>query len=337
MRFLAVAIAALFALPSIVFAQAASVTGPTPPPQNGLICVGGFVYSYSGTVNGVSSYLFGGSTCGGTTNTSGVYQHALHPVVDGPNSLQYTSAKEALDLASIDVEGDARFSDQSDADTVGGALSYFDAPGTDGEKLEGRYERNWRPFEGQRTRGLLNVPVDAIVDNRTGQAAVGALASGGLEFQAAPGWSVTPRAAVGAATGDSFLGGDGVLGSLSLGSRYRLPQVGRGDLVIGNMVAVTADSRSHNEDFMLRNGAAYQFPIKQLFFGRQMSARISYVNTYVGGDGIGIHDYHELAVNFGVRLREQDARNRFELLRFGILYTHADKYDAATLTLGYRF
>ena len=128
-----------------------------------------------------------------------------------------------------------------------------------------------------------------------------------------------------------------MLGNLSLGSRYRFPQVSRGDLVVGDMIAYTGESGYGNQNAILRNGVAYQWPLKQMMFGRQVSARISYVNTWITGNAVPYRDYNELAVNFGVRMREQDVRSRFELLRVGLLYTNAENYNAITLTAGYRF
>lgn len=336
---LAIAVVAALALaPVVAQAQPAIITVATPPGPGGLICSGGFVYSFVGTdtTTGLNRYALGGSTCGATGASTGVLGHAYYPVTDGPNSVQFTSARVALDLESIDVEGAARF-DPGDADTVGGAVTYYDAPGTQGERLEGRYEKNWRPFEGDRTRAIVNLPVTGIVENNSGQVAGAGLLSGGLEIPVAANWSLTPRAGIGGATGPAVFGGDGILGTVSLTSRYRVAQVSRGDLVIGNMISYTGDTAFGNNNVIFRNGVAYQWPLKHMMFGRQVSARVSYVNTYITGDPVGIDDYHELAINFGVRMREQDVRSRFELLRFGILYTHADTYDAVTATVGYRF
>ena len=338
-------LAALLAAPAVAFAQAASITIPLPPPSGGLICQGGFVYSYSGPSGTQFTYLLGGTPCtggpfpftlaGGTGG--GGFFHAYSHVADGPNSIQFQSYRAALDLASIDVEGADRFSITGDADTVGGAGTYFDSTGVDGERVEGKYEKRWRPFEGQRTRALIDLPVQATVLNGSGDVAGGALLSGGLEIPVQPNWSISPRAAFGGAAGSDAFGDDGVTGTVSATSRYRFPQVGRGDLVLGNMIAYTGDSALGRNNVVFRNGIAYQWPLKQMMFGRQVSVRASYVNTYIAGDAVGIDLYHEVALNFGVRLREQDIRNKFEALRFGILYTNASDYNAVTLTVGYRF
>jgi hypothetical protein len=318
--------------PGIAAAQAALINVPIPPPPGGLICYQGFIYAFSaGPFGTLYQYTLGGSTCG--SHDGGF---AANIVSDGANSLQYTSARAAMDLSTVDIEGPDRFS-QDDSDTIGGTAAYWKGSGSDGETLEGRYQHSWRPFEGQRTIARVNVWGSALNDNSVNKQAVTGTLSGGLEFQATPNWSITPRVSVGAAGGSDFFGGDGALGSLSVASRYRFPQVGRGDLVLGNLLSVTDDTQSHSAAVISRNGLAYQFPIKQQMFGRQMSARLSYVNTYVDGSDIGLNDYHEFAINFGVRNREQTVRSPIDLLRFGVLWTHANDYDSGTFTLGFRF
>jgi len=102
---------------------------------------------------------------------------------------------------------------------------------------------------------------------------------------------------------------------------------------------------STTENYVLRNGLAYQLPLKSRIFGRQSSLRASYVFTYNGGDqGLAYRELHEFGLNFGVRTREAEQKNGFEQMRIGVLYTHARNvydtksgYDAFTLTAGYRF
>ena len=311
------------------------ITNVAPSTSNPTVCFQGMVYAFAGTGTQPNTFVYapGGSKCGGGSTDE---RNPGRGLVGSPNSVQYLSQRTALDLESVDVEGDARFTDAGDSDTIGGAGTYSNASGQDGERLEGRYERNWRPFEGSRTRAIINVPLQLNVDN-SGSLNVGGLLQGGLEIPVEPNWSVTPRAGIGGSIGGRYSGEDGVLGALSLGSRYRFPQVSRGDLVIGNMIAYTGESGYGDQNALLRNGVAYQWPLKQMVFGRQVSARISYVNTWITGNAVPYRDYNELAVNFGVRMREQDVRSRFELLRVGLLYTNAENYNAITLTAGYRF
>jgi hypothetical protein len=153
-----------------------------------------------------------------------------------------------------------------------------------------------------------------------------------------PNWSLTPRLAVGASSGSDFYGGDGYVGTASLTSRYRFAQVGRGDLVLGNTVLFTTENQNDTQNVVFRNGLAYQFALQRRVFGRQSTFRASYVNTRVEGDAVGIDDYHEFAMNLGVRMREQDVRNKFELLRFGFLLTPGRlRLPGRDAHVGYRF
>lgn len=357
MKKVLVALAVLFAAPTIAHAQAATITVNIPPPPGGLICAGGsvsfttpgegFVYSFSSPApGGQFTYNLGGSPCVGTTlsftighsgGSTGSF-HAYEGLNGGPNSAQFQAIRSSLDLAEIQDEGDARFDldVEGDADTIGYAGTYFDAPGVDGWKHEVRYARSFRPIEGSRTRAVITIPVQAVVVNDKTNL-IGTLAAG-MEHPVTSGWSLSPRVSISGSTGSDFFGGDGYVGTASLGSRYRFPQIGRGDLVLGNLIAFTAESENDTQNVVFRNGLAYQFPLQQRIFGRQSTMRASYVNTQIEGDPVGIDSYHEVAVNLGVRLREGEARNKFELLRFGFIYTRADSdYQSGTFTVGYRF
>lgn len=359
MRNSLVALAALVAAPLLTpqaaQAQAASVTNNIPPPPGGLICVGsttlttpgtGFVYFFvSPAPSGQFTYNLGGSPCAGTITAftvtagggGGGSFHAYQGLYGGPNSAQFLAVREALDLESIQPEGEARFDLESDSDTIGVTGTYFEADGgTEGGRLEARYERNFRPFEGSRTRALITVPVQAItVDNKSN---FNGVLAGGFEVPVQANWSLTPKLAVGASSGSDYFGGDGYVATASLTSRYRFAQVGRGDLVLGNTILVTTESQNDTQNVVFRNGLAYQFNLQRRIMGRQATARASYVNTRIEGDEVGIDDYHEIAFNIGVRQREQDVRNRFELIRVGVLVTLADfDYRAVTGTVGVRF
>jgi hypothetical protein len=140
-----------------------------------IICVGtttltvpgeGVVYSFSSPApGGAFTYNLGGSLA---RDASELHAHGrrrrrgllprLPGPVRGPNSAQFLAVREALDLESIQPEGEDRFNIEGDADTIGVTGTYFEADqDTDGGRLEARYEKNFRPFEGQRTRALVNL------------------------------------------------------------------------------------------------------------------------------------------------------------------------------------
>lgn len=281
--------------------------------------------------------VFSTSNFAGFTALGGISGGGGNEALYGtPHSIQFAAFQEALNLADIDVEGISRFTDEGDADTIGVAYTHFGSNGVEGNRLEGRFEKSWRPFAGSRARAIVDVRGQAvwIGSNVTGAAIV----SAAVEVPVQPNWSLTGRVGGGGTLTQSFFGTGGGIYTASATSRWRAAQLGRGDLVIGNSViftGVTTAGGTKNAAF--RNGVSYQFPLQGLVFGRQTSVRLSYVNTYLVGDPVPYDIYHELAVNFGVRLRQDEQKSRFEALRVGLLYTRASRYNAGTLTVGYRF
>lgn len=275
-----------------------------------------------------------------------------NPTAGNPNSIQYSLLQSGLDLDSFDVVGagddsaaaaddddddGSRFDVDGDADTIGFAGTHWESGGFDGERYEARYQKAWRPMEGRRSRLVLDLPVSMVAVD--GETATSAAVSLGVEMPVSANWTLTPRAFVAHTWAGGYFGGDGDLYGASLASRFRLAQVGRGDLVLGNLVGYTKsdDGMGETENWVFRNGAAYQFPLKGLVFGRQASARFSYTHTLLEGDPVSFEEINEISANLGVRLREANFRNRFELLRIGLLHTFADDFNATTLTVGYRF
>ena len=116
---------------------------------------------YSGYYNipGTTTVIF----CNAPTYTDGYYGiYATEPRAGSPNSMQFQAASVALDLASLqDAELDISSPD-GDADTVGGAVTYFDAGDQHGERYEGRYQHTRRMGEGTRSRFLLDVPIHIL-------------------------------------------------------------------------------------------------------------------------------------------------------------------------------
>ncbi|WP_028642012.1 hypothetical protein [Novosphingobium acidiphilum] len=288
------------------------------------------------------------------------YGGAYYPTYGSPNSLQFQAAKTALDLETVDPEGDARLGPEGDSDTIGGAFTYWGVPGETGERYDAHYQHARRVFKGSRARLVIDAPVNVIqagtitsaFGSEKGATAVLGTVNVGLEMPVLPNWLITPRVAYGVAGAGGFFGGNGELATASLSSRYQIRQIGRGDLIIGNSVSYTHSAKIlTSQDFfaptinwVFRNGLAYQLPLKSRMFGRQSSLRASYVYTVTTGDPVTYKHEHEAGLSIGVRTREAEQKNGFEQLRVGLLYTHShfayvanSGYDSATLTLGYRF
>jgi len=296
---------------------------------------------------------------------------SLEPRYGGANSMQFQAAAVALDLQEPEPETDTGTKQEGDSDTIGGAFTYGKAGFQKSQRYELRYQHARRFKEGSRARLLIDVPLAishanqySVIFNlggapsapvkRDGGTAVYGTISAGVELPVTPNFLVTPRVAYSNLQAGAFFAFDAELLTTSVTTRYKLPQVGRGDLTFGGMVAYSHQIDTflskqpffQNDDYWtLRGGLAYQLPLKRRMFGRQSSVRASYVFTYLTGvPGQFYKDVHEVGLNIGVRTREAEQKNRFEQMRVGVLYTHARNRffgqassDAATLTLGYRF
>jgi opacity protein-like surface antigen len=288
---------------------------------------------------------------------------ALEPRYGGSNSMQFQNAAVALDLNEFEPDGTEP---SGDADTIGGAATYGKAGFQKYERFDLHYQHARRIKEGSRARLLIDVPLSVSHANefsvsffggspfKFGGTAVYGTLNVGLELPVNPNFLITPRIAYSNLQAGQYFGYDAELVTGSVTTRYKLPQVGRGDLTFGGMAAYshTIDTflakqpgYTSADYWTLRGGLAYQLPLKHRMFGRQSSIRASYVFTYETGQPFMMYKkVHELGLNIGVRTREAEQKNRFEQLRVGVLYTHATNEftsqahsDAGTLTLGYRF
>jgi hypothetical protein len=277
--------------------------------------------------------------------------------IGSPNSLQHTAVTTALNLNDLDYDDDPDtpgFDMEGDADTIGGAFTYWGGAGSEGQRYELRYQKAFRPFEGSRARVLVDPILNVLHVNKGDTAVLGTL-SAGVELPVQPNWLITPRVAFGVSNNDGYFGASSEVLTMSATSRYKIAQIGRGDLTIGNMVgwSTTTDTGIGKKPFFyfkedvwsFRNGIAYQLPFKgRMFGGRQGSLRASYTWTKLAGDPQAYENVHEAALSVGIRTREAEQKSRAEQLRIGLIYTHGTSsvahdfdFDAVTLTVGYRF
>lgn len=296
---------------------------------------------------------------------------AAEPRYGGANSLQFQTASVGLDLFDIQPEGEDRFLAEGDSDTIGAAFTYGKAGFQKIERFDLHYQHARRLHEGSRARLLIDVPINILhADKGTvlfrnppapdatfgfgGATDVAATVSVGVELPASRNLIITPRVSYSNSQAGGYFLYDAELAGASVTARYRLPKVGRGEVVFGGMVGYSREIHTFlskqilpaDQDFWtLRGGVAYQLPLKSRMFGRQASVRASYVYTYETGVPFALYkQVHEVGFNVGVRTREAEQKTRFEQMRFGILLTHAvnaftskANYNAATLTVGYRF
>lgn len=328
---------------------AAAQTSPCPP---------GYVFDNTVPTAPTFPCRFVGGANGGTSSSG---YTAAEPRYGSPNSIQFQQADTALAFDDFDPDTIGALGPDGDADTIGGAFTYWGAGGSDGERLDLRYRHARRLGEGSRARllldGVLNINHlngQKGLNGGDGATAVYGTISGGVELPVQPNWVITPRLNYSNLQAGQFYGKDAESLGGSVTSRAKLGQLGRGEFVLGNTIAYShtidtflAEQPFYdNEDFWtFRNGLAYQLPLKMRFSGRQTSLRGSYVFSYLtGAAGLNFRQVHELGLNIGVRAREVETKSGFEKLRLGVLYTHARNefsgkadYDSVTLTLGYRF
>jgi hypothetical protein len=278
----------------------------------------------------------------------------VDPIAGNPYSLQGTLIRDALDL-SADVSAlEASIAGAQAADEpawmVGVSVGQADAGRFASERLDARVQRTFRVMEGGRSRLKLEAPL-SFTQTEGAVQVVGGLAAA-LEMPLIDRrWSVEPRVAYGAVVAPD-LGSVGHMMSATVTSRLVFEQVGRGHIVIGNMVGYTTtlpvgffddeesglaavDPELGNGVF--RNGVAYQFPLRGQFLGRQPSVRASVTHTAFTGDPLFLDSYTDVGLSLGVRGREGTPRNAFELLRLSANFVFGEDYEAFNLTLGYRF
>ncbi len=283
----------------------------------------------------------------------------VSPLFGSPDSAQTAAVEGGFDLRDVQPEGQERFGAAGDTDTVGFAFTYWGAGSQKGQRYDLHYRHARNVFEGSRARLMIDVPVRLLHANRdkslfgtTGGTALLATVNVGLELPVNRNWVVTPRVSYGFTTGSAALGGQGEIATGSINSRYRIPNIGRGEIIIGNSVAYTHTVKALTNDkvfaptinWVFRNGIAFQYPLKARIQGRSASIRASYVFTTAAQDPLVYRDVHEFGLSLGVRSREAEQHASFEKLRLGVLFTHAKNqffagasYNAGTLTLGYRF
>lgn len=247
---------------------------------------------------------------------------AVDPVVGNPDSLQGLIVRTGLELGGGQDPFQMGVTDEPELLSAGATL--FSALGSDGERFEARLQKAW-PVLGQRARLLIDAPISVSDWEET---AVSGHVSAALDFPVVEGrWSVTPRVAFGITSSDE-LGGDGEMWSASLASRYLVPGVAGGRLVIGNMVAHTAttetgisgaDVNPDLSNWAFRNGAAFELP--------GAAWRVGYVFTNYTGDDLFVDQHHEVAVDF----------LGLSAARVGLRGTVGDDYEAITLSAGLRF
>lgn len=271
------------------------------------------------------------------------------PLAGNPNSLQAALTRSALDLSNGDsaIEQDPvpeGVAVPNDPWLVGATYNTGSAGRFDIDRVDARVQRSFRIFEGNRAMLKIDLPLNYSRIN--GADTYSAQLGIGLEVPLIDRkWSIEPRIGYGAVYSED-LGSVGHILQGSITSRYVINGVGRGRFVIGNMVgyAQTLDtpgtSANINPDlknWSLRNGIAYDLPLKARLFSRGSSMRASYAFTQYLGSDLRNNSFHEATLSFGLRGREDSPRATRDLIRINLSTIQARDFSSYTIGVGFRF
>lgn len=273
----------------------------------------------------------------------------VDPLAGNPGSLQSTMVRSALDLSVGDSlieeeDGNGGANTAGDPWIVGASYTTGSAGRFDIDRIDGRIQRSFRIFEGN--RALLKFDLPFNYSRISGSKGYSAQLGVGLEFPViARKWSLEPRVAYGAVY-SADAGSAGNIVQASVTSRYVVGGIGRGRLVIGNMIGYSttldpigtqANLNPDLKNTVLRNGVAYELPLKTRLGGRSASVRASYGFTKLLGSELRNDNFHEATLSFGIRGREESVRAARDLIRFNLSTIQAKGYSTYTAGIGFRF
>lgn len=266
-----------------------------------------------------------------------------------PGSLQATMVRNALDFTTSgslleEEPGPDGANTAGDPFVIGASYTTGGAGRFDIQRIDGRIQRSFRVFEGN--RALLKIDLPFNYSRISGAKGYSAQFGVGLEVPViAQRWSLEPRVAFGAVySGDSGTYGNVLQASVT--SRYVVNGLGRGRLVVGNMIGysttlnpigVQANLNPDLKNVVLRNGLAYELPLKGRVGGRSVSMRASYAFTKFFGSDLRNDNFHEATLSFGLRGREESVRARRDVIRLNLSTTQARGYHTYTAGFGFRF
>lgn len=270
---------------------------------------------------------------------------AVDPLAGNPFSLMSNMARSALDLTDGDslVEQDDRVNSSGDPWIIGASYSGGSADRFNISRIDARIAKSWRIFEGNRARLKLDIPFNYTTVQ--GAAAYTGQLGVGLEFPLIERvWSVEPRVGYGV-TFSEDQGSAGHILQATVTSRVAVNGVGRGRIIIGNMagyattLSTPGDTNLNPEfkKFVFRNGLAYDLPLKMRLANRGASIRGSYTLTNFSGERLYNNSFHEIAVSFGLRGREDSPRALRDVFRVNLTTIQAGGFTAYTAGIGFKF
>lgn len=275
----------------------------------------------------------------------------IDPLAGNPGSIQGSLLRAGLDLSvgdsAVEQSADREEGKDIPADPwmIGGSFTTFSAGDRyGGQRFDGRIQRSFRLAEGGRSLLKFDMPLSYSLTNGARSASI-QLGVGAEMTVIDRRWSLEPRIGY-AITASDQLGSIGHMATASITSRYVIDGLGRGRIVVGNMIGYMStistaftgydfDPRVRNTVF--RNAVAYDLPVKARAAGRNLSIRGSYAMTNLIGTKLYANTFHEATLSVGVRGREESIRNARDLIRFSLNGTKAADYQSLTFGVGFRF
>jgi len=253
--------------------------------------------------------------------------------------------RDALDFTAGDslVELGPNANSAGDPWQIGATYQTGTADRFSMSRIDARINKGWRILAGSRARLKLDLPFSFTTIK--GAQAYTAQVGLGLEVPVkANVWSIEPRVAYGI----TYSGDQGSLGHIAQGtiaSRYVIRGLGRGQLLVGNLFGwsatlATPGDFNLNPDvkaWMFRNGLAYELPLKMRVAGRSTSLRASYAFTNYAGAKLYNNNFHEMTLSFGIRGREDTAKQFRDTVRINFNTIQAARFHTYTVGLGFRF
>lgn len=297
-------------------------------------------WRYGGSQSFTSAQMFS------RMQTCSVKNSNDNPVVGSPQSLQHQNVEQALDL-SEPLIGGGLFPQSGVEDIpwgLGGRIGYVNRSGTVGTQFDLRLSRMFRLHESSRALLIVDLPVSYF--HASGNKLLRASTSVAVRLPLSNIWAVEPRIGYGYVAGEQGRL-NGQVASASITSLLHLQDpMGRGAFTLGNMLGYTKVTAmkmfgklldTKTENIVLRSAIAYELPIARRTAARQLSLRGSYTLTSFEGDQLHAKTYHDVTLSLGVRARNMDVRNGFEMLRIGLNGVKARDYKAAHIVVGARF
>lgn len=270
----------------------------------------------------------------------------VDPLVGNPYALQSTMARSALDLAEgdslVEIDPASGANTSGDPWVIGATFANGSAGRFDITRIDARIAKGWRIFEGNRARLKLDLPFSFTrVKDATAYNGQLALA---LEVPVKPNWSLEPRVSYGLA----YSADQGSVGHIlqgSVASRYVVRGLGRGQLLIGNLVGYSSTLKTPGDinlnpeikNWVFRNGLAYELPLKMRLMNRATSMRASYTFTNFEGSKLYNNNFHEATISFGLRGREDTPKQFRDVVRVIFSTVQAKGFSTYTAGLGFKF